>query len=112
MQAHCSHRQALLYRSFLFLNLVEKEQPQKERYGTTYDEACRERASLKRSSYIVELTEELEMCLPATGNTEETLDAKLLGETINRFLLTLPDEKSNWLYHKREEYSEEVAYGY
>lgn len=54
---------------------------------------CRERASLKRSSYIVELTEELEMCLPATGDAEELLDAKLLGETINRFLLTLPDEK-------------------
>ena len=54
---------------------------------------CRERTSLKRSAYIAELTEELENCLPAGGDAEEALDAKLLGETISRYLLTLSDEK-------------------
>ena len=54
---------------------------------------CRERASLKRDGYIVELNEELESCLPAAGDAEDALNGKLQGETISRFLRTLSDEK-------------------
>ena len=54
---------------------------------------CRERASLKRNGLIVELTEELEMCLPAYDDVDRVIDAKMLGEAINRFLLTLSREK-------------------
>ena len=54
---------------------------------------CRERTSLKHSGYIVELTEELEMCLPASDDIDSVMDAKMLGEAINRFLLTLSQEK-------------------
>ena len=54
---------------------------------------CRERASLKRGGHLVELTEELALCLPASDDTESTADARLLGEAIGRFLLTLPREK-------------------
>lgn len=54
---------------------------------------CRERTRLKRDSYIVELTSELEMCIPAVNDVADDVEAKLLGEEISRFLYTLPDEK-------------------
>lgn len=54
---------------------------------------CRARASLKRSGLVMELTEELNLCLPAAHDVDSVLDEKLLGETIGRFLGTLPQEK-------------------
>lgn len=54
---------------------------------------CRKRTRLKRNSYIVELTSELEMCIPAANDVADDVEAKLLGEEISRFLFTLPDEK-------------------
>lgn len=55
---------------------------------------CRSRAAAAgRSGIVVELTEELADCLPAGEDTESIADARLLGETVNRFLLTLPKEK-------------------
>ncbi len=54
---------------------------------------CRKRMSLKRSGYLVELTDELAACLPTSDDVACTMDAKMLGETINRFLLTLSQEK-------------------
>lgn len=54
---------------------------------------CRERMSLKRGAHIVELTDELASCVPASDSIENSIDAKLLGEAIGRFLITLSDEK-------------------
>lgn len=54
---------------------------------------CRERTSLKRNGYVIELTQELEMCLPASDDVDSTMDAKMLGEAISRFLWTLSREK-------------------
>ena len=54
---------------------------------------CRERTRLKRNSYIVELTDELEMCIPAVNDVADDVEAKLLGEAISRYLYTLSDEK-------------------
>ena len=54
---------------------------------------CRERTRLKRDSYIVELTDELEMCIPAVNDVAADVEAKFLGEAISRYLYTLPDEK-------------------
>lgn len=54
---------------------------------------CRNRDSLKRNAYIVELTDELASCIPASEDVEKTLNAQVLGEFINRFLGTLSDEK-------------------
>ncbi|MCQ2445571.1 MAG: hypothetical protein MJ141_01625, partial [Clostridia bacterium] len=54
---------------------------------------CRERTRLKRDSYIVELTSELEMCIPAVDDVAGDVEAKLLGEAISRYLYTLSDEK-------------------
>ena len=54
---------------------------------------CRAKLALKRSGYIVSLTDELASCLPSPVLVEDITDAKLLGETISRFLRTLPEEK-------------------
>ena len=54
---------------------------------------CRERSSLKRYAYIVELTSEMEMCIPSQNDVETNLDAKELGEAISRFLHTISKEK-------------------
>lgn len=42
---------------------------------------------------IVELTDELEMCIPAVNDVADDVEAKLLGEAISRYLYTLSDEK-------------------
>ncbi len=54
---------------------------------------CRERTSLKRKGHIVELSEELEMCLPASNDVDSVVNAKILGEAISQFLFTLSQEK-------------------
>lgn len=54
---------------------------------------CRKRSVLKRKGYIVELSKELELCLPSSDDVESVLNEKLLGEAIGRFLRTLPREK-------------------
>ncbi len=54
---------------------------------------CRERTSLKRNGHIVELSEELEMCLPASNDVDSVVNAKILGEAISQFLFTLSQEK-------------------
>ncbi len=52
-----------------------------------------ERTRLKRNSCLVELTSELEECLPAENDVAKEVEAKLLGETISRYLHTLSEEK-------------------
>lgn len=54
---------------------------------------CRERMRLKRSSIVIELTDELENCIPSVNDVADDVEAKLLGEAISRFLFTLSDEK-------------------
>lgn len=54
---------------------------------------CRERTRLKRDGYMIELSNELEMCLPAVNDVADDVEAKLLGEEISRFLYTLTEEK-------------------
>lgn len=54
---------------------------------------CRKYTSLKRNGHILELTDELEMCIPSINHVEDNIEAKMLGEAISRFLYTLSDEK-------------------
>ena len=54
---------------------------------------CRERARLKRSSALTELSRELETCLPASDDVEDTAAAKEMGNAISRYLRALPKEK-------------------
>ncbi|MGI6264463.1 MAG: RNA polymerase sigma factor [Acutalibacteraceae bacterium] len=54
---------------------------------------CRRRARLKRDGHLVELTRELEICIPAADDVANEVEAKRLGEAISRFLYTLSEEK-------------------
>ena len=54
---------------------------------------CRERASLKRDGYIVELSEEMEMCLPASEDVESRIAEEELGKSISNYLHTISKEK-------------------
>lgn len=69
---------------------------------------CRERASLKRNGHLVELTAELEMCIPSLKDVESEMEAKMLGEAISRYLYTLSDEKQI-LFLRRYFYLDPVA---
>lgn len=49
------------------------------------------RQKRKTSQYAVSLSE-LEECIPSSHNVEQEIELKLLGQTINDFLYTLPDQ--------------------
>lgn len=53
----------------------------------------REQTALKRNAELVELDDELSLCLPSTDDVADDVQAKLLGETVSRFLGTLPEKK-------------------
>ncbi len=69
---------------------------------------CRERKSLKRGAHIVELSDELAACLPAYDGVEGKMDAKMLGEAISRYLLTISDEKQV-MFMRRYFYLDSIA---
>lgn len=48
---------------------------------------------LMRSGHVVDLTRELEQCIPAADDPEAEVDKILLGQIISRYISTLPDEK-------------------
>ncbi len=52
---------------------------------------CRQRNSVKRA-VTVSLSDELAQCLPSTEDVAATVDARLLGESINKFLKDQPKE--------------------
>ena len=56
---------------------------------------CRHRSRLKRSAEICTLSTELEQCIPGPDDTPSRVEAKLLGESISRFLRKQPEEKRN-----------------
>ncbi len=69
---------------------------------------CRERASLKRGGYVVELSEEMETCLPLSDDMESTVEAKELGRAIGGYLHTIPREK-RVIFVRRYFYLDSVA---
>lgn len=54
---------------------------------------CRRKTSLKRSEYLVTLSDELEECVPDKYFVEEYCDSKELMELINKYLLSIDKEK-------------------
>ena len=68
---------------------------------------CRDRARLKRGAYLVELSAELEQCLPAPDDLACRLDEMILLEAINGFLAGLDAEKRN-LFVRRYWYFDTV----
>lgn len=69
---------------------------------------CRRRSRQKRSAPLVQLTGELERCLPAADNAEKHLDGLVLRETIDRFLGSLSVESRN-IFLRRYWYMDSVA---
>ena len=69
---------------------------------------CRERSRQKRSAPLLQLTRELEPCLPAPDNAAGHLDGLALGETINRFLGALSEENRN-IFLRRYWYMDSVS---
>ena len=51
---------------------------------------CRSRGRLKRSAYLTELSDELLNCIPAPGDPDGELERIALGQSISRYLRTLP----------------------
>ena len=54
---------------------------------------CRDRARLKRSAFICELSSEMEECIPLSSGGDGFIDDFLLGEALNGFLGKLDEEK-------------------
>lgn len=69
---------------------------------------CRKRDALKRDARLVELTQEMEQCIPSGGDPQLQLDHKLLAEQINRYLRTLPADKRN-IFMRRYWYMDSVS---
>ena len=69
---------------------------------------CRERSALKRSAMLVELTEEMEECLPSKSSVEEETDASLLVELLNKFLFSEAEEKRN-IFIRRYWYLDSIS---
>lgn len=53
----------------------------------------RKRKANKRAAMLVELSEEMEQCIPSAMSVEEEYDGKLLADKITEFLDGLPSEK-------------------
>lgn len=56
---------------------------------------CRKQSRSKRNVILVELTEELEQCIPSPNDTECQMEFTILGEMISKFLRQLPEEHRN-----------------
>ena len=69
---------------------------------------CRDRSRLKRSAFIVELSAEMEQCIPAPNDTACRIDDLALREALNGFLSTLNEEKRN-VFVRRYWYLDSVA---
>ena len=69
---------------------------------------CRHRDRLKRSAFLLELSTELEQCIPAPDDAACRVDELALGEALNRFLAGLDGEKRN-LFIRRYWYLDSIA---
>lgn len=69
---------------------------------------CRKRSRLKRNLHLVELTKEMEMCIPIRNDLDSRINAQLLGTTINGFLRSISQEKRN-IFLRRYWYLDSVS---
>ena len=56
---------------------------------------CRERSALKRRAMLVELSDEMEECIPSKLNVEAEAEGNMLTELISEFLFSKDDKKRN-----------------
>ena len=69
---------------------------------------CRERDALKRRGHIMELSAELQQCIPAADDTARCVDELALRQALNGFLATLSREK-RCIFLRRYWYMDSVA---
>lgn len=69
---------------------------------------CRDNNRLKRSTFICELTSELQQCIPAPNDVERHIDDIVFGEIINNFLTEIGEEKRN-IFLRRYWYLDSIA---
>ena len=69
---------------------------------------CRERSTLKRGAILVELSDEMAECLPASCNVEEETEANMVLELINKFLFSKAEDKRN-IFMRRYWYFDSVS---
>lgn len=69
---------------------------------------CREQAALKRRGHIMELSAELEQCIPAADDTARCVDELALRQALNGFLADLSREK-RCIFLRRYWYMDSVA---
>ncbi|MCQ2495500.1 MAG: RNA polymerase sigma factor [Lachnospiraceae bacterium] len=61
---------------------------------------CIEKKRIKRTAFIVELTSEMEQCIPNPDDVEGHMEAEELGRVISVFLHRLPKEKRLMFMHR------------
>jgi len=69
---------------------------------------CRHNRAQKRRVILVELTAELETCLPSPIDIQSTVDQRFLQESINRFVRGL-DRHSQYLFIRRYFFAEPIS---
>ena len=69
---------------------------------------CRDRARLKRSAFICELSAEMEQCIPAPDDVQCRIEDKVFADAINEFLSRLDEEKRN-IFVRRYWYLDSIA---
>ncbi len=80
-------------------------------------DACKERNRLKRKAELNEFTKELEECIPGADDTAGEVEAKLLGESITKWLYTQKKEHRNiflrryWYMDSIEEIMNRFGFG-
>lgn len=68
---------------------------------------CRDRSRLKRSAFIVELSEEMEQCIPDKCDIEAELEGDMLMNSVSDFLKSVTEEKRN-IFMRRYWYMDSV----
>ena len=69
---------------------------------------CRERSRNKRNVLLVELTQEMEQCIPTQHDVASQIDAQVLGAAISAFLWSIPQEQRN-IFLRRYWYLDSVC---
>lgn len=69
---------------------------------------CRERSRSKRNVLLVELTQEMEQCLPAPGDVESSVDVRIMGAAISKFLRGISEER-RLVFLRRYWYMDSIA---
>lgn len=68
---------------------------------------CEKNRAQKRSGVLVELSRELEVCIPSPVDTESAVDYRLLQAAINAFLRTL-DDRNQYIFVRRYFYLDPI----